>query len=201
MGNQLQVRDRKTGEMLEVATAPTETLAAFILNAKEVHEEIRDAEAIVNEELIARMDRDASWTARVNDGRTEYELSTTSPDAGTTAYVPEDLERELRPLVERGTVSADAAGAALKRQVVMTLDIPLNLPLAETAAGLAAIEVALGDNKLPVVSADPRTSSNMRGVNALRKVPGTTAALDRAKSHTAPPARRAKVSIKAQLTR
>jgi hypothetical protein len=190
------VLDRVTGELLAVRDANTETLAAFMVHQQQLRGELADAEAIVNNALLERLDRGAVWTVRVGDPTTlQYELSAPSPTAGTDSYPPDALETELRALVERGTITPHAAGKALKRQVTLVLDVPLNLPLKETAEGLKRVTISLGENVLPVVKVDYAASAVKAGIAALRKVSGTVAALDRTKV-TATPSRRVKVVVK-----
>jgi len=192
----LSVLDRVTGERLAVRDADTETLAAFMVHQQQLRGELADAEAIVNSALLERLDRGAVWTVRVGDPQTlQYELSAPSPTAGTDSYPPDALETELRALIERGTITPDAAGKALKRQITLVLDVPLNLSLKETAEGLKRIVLSLGENVLPVVKVNYTASAVKAGIVALRKVSGTTAALDRAKV-TATPSRRVKVVVK-----
>jgi hypothetical protein len=192
-----EVVDFKTGEIVPL-DASTERLAEYMSNLDEVRTALAEAAGAVSDELVARMDREASWTLRVGDpkeGR-QWEIKGSSPTAGTETYPPDLLEVELLALVERGTITAEAAGKALRRQVTLTLDVPLNLPLKGVAEGLAQIKLTLGENELPIAKADHSAGAIAAGINALRKVAGTGAALDRAKVPGSPGPRRAKVTLK-----
>lgn len=194
-----EVTDWKTGEIISLPDAATDRLAELSTNLDDVQQALNDARAVVSDELVARLDRDAQWTARVGDPTDrQWEIKAPSPTAGATIYPPDVLEQELRALVDRGVVTPAAAGKALRRQITLTLDIPLELPLKDTAAALANITIRTADTELPIVKADHSMSVVAAGVNALRKVPGTNAALDRAKHVEPPGRRRAKVTLKAK---
>jgi hypothetical protein len=187
------VLDWKNGEVISLDEASTERLAELVTNLQDVRQALGETEQAVSTELVARCDREAVWTLRVGG----FEIKTTSPTAGTTVYPPDMLETELRALVDRGTITEQAAGKALKRQVVLTLDVPLALPLkglADEIRGLAVFKA--GEKVLPVAGVDHRQVSVMAGINALRKVSGTGTALDRAKKTETGGARRAKVTVK-----
>jgi hypothetical protein len=192
------VVDWKTGEVVNLDDATTEQLAELVTNLQDVRRALAETEQAVSAELVDRLDRDACWTLRVGDpkdGR-QWEIKAASPTAGSSVYPPDMLETELRALVARGTITADAAAKALRRQVTLTLDIPLDLPLKETAEGLGQITISLGENELPIAKSDHSASAVAAGINALRKVSGTTAGLDRAKRVETGGARRARVTLK-----
>jgi hypothetical protein len=185
-----------TGEIWALAETPLPDLATFMVELQGHRDKLRAWEDRINGHLLAYLDAGASWTVRVGDPHTvQYELTAPSPTAGVDVYPPDALETELRALVERGTITPDAAGKALKRQVTLVLDIPLNLPLKETADGLKRITISLGENELPVVKMDYAASAVKAGIAALRKVKGAVAGLDRAKT-TSTPSRRVKVTEK-----
>jgi hypothetical protein len=104
---ELQVLDRRTGELLDVREAETEQLAAFDVNAQELRAEIADAQAIVSDELVRRLDRDLLWTQRFGDPKSgaQFEVKTASPAAGTDVYNPVILWAELVKLIARNTIS------------------------------------------------------------------------------------------------
>ena len=190
--------DWKNGEIVNLDDASTERLAELVTNLQEVWQALGETEQAVSAELVARCDKSATWTLRVGDpkdGR-QWEIKTASPKAGTTVYPPDMLEAELRALVARGTITVDAAAKALRRQVTLTLDIPLRLPLKATAEGLGQITISVGEDALPIAKSDYSMAAVAAGIAALRKVPGATAGLDRAKRVETDGARRAKVTLR-----
>lgn len=196
--------DRVHGEVIDVADATTERLAEAITNMQELRARLADEERIVSDELLSRLDRDASWTCSVGDpkeGRV-WVLKAPSPEAGTTVYPPDLLETELAELVKRGTITPDAAGAALKRTVTIKLDIPLDVPIAlsEVARGVKLLQVVVGEKRLCPADTDYACTSVAAGIKALAKVPGTGAALARA-AQNATPARRVSVKLQERETR
>lgn len=190
------VVDRTTGEVLDLADASDEQLARFCTNAQDLREELADAEAQVHRELVARLDRNASWTLRVGDptGEAQWEITAPSPSAGTESYPPVDLERELRALVERGTITSDAARTALKRTVTLVVAPEWDADLDDLVDIVNTSEdVRIAGVPVTIVSAAADRKSVAAGVKALRKVPGTGAALDRAKLPLPGNSRRPKV--------
>lgn len=181
-----------TGEVIDLRHASLAQIAEMAVETQDIGARLRDFQQELNDALLDHLDQNAMWTMRVGD----IEITAKSPSAGTTVYPSGDLERELTALVERGTITLDAAGKALKRQVTLTLDIPLHLPLKETADGLSRITVSLGENELPIAKVDYDARSVDSGIKALRKVPGTAAALDRAMATKPVGERRAKVVVK-----
>jgi hypothetical protein len=195
--HQATVVDRLSGEILTVADATTEQLAQFVTNQRQVRDDLSDAEAAVSAELVARLDANAQWTLRVGDPTdVQWEITAPSPTAGSESYPPDMLEVELLDLVEAGTITPYAAAKALKRQVTLKLDVPLNLPLKGTADSLAQLTLKLGENELPITGCDYSASASKTGINALSKVPGVKDALDRARVTQPVGTRKAKVTLK-----
>lgn len=191
------VVDRRTGEVLDVRESSDEDLAVFIDNLDELRAELAEAQAIVDGELLSRLDRSASWTRRVRVGDVEYEISAPSPDAGTEAYDEHDLEGELRKLVERGTIDESAAALALERTLSLQLRVPLDADLqALVDAVKHATDIELAGVAVEPLKVDASRSVKLGGVAKLRKVDGTGAALDRAKRSVAPRSRKPKVKRK-----
>jgi hypothetical protein len=177
-----------TAEILDLANAETEQLATAIAEADMLQGRLRDFTGAVSDELLARMDRGASWTVRAGG----YEITAPSPDAGTSGFDADALEAGLSGLVADGTVSADAAAAALERTVTVTLRVPFGTPLGDVAGFLRTVESIAGVRVWPLrVETARRVLA--RGVNQLRKVPGCAAAVDAARERREPPARRVKV--------
>lgn len=192
-----EITDPKTGEILDLNTVSNERLAEFTTNIQQVREQLGEMELVASDEWIARLDRNAEWTLRVGDPKDRmWEIKASSPTAGSETYPPDMLEQELRALVARDTITEAAAAKALKRQAIVTLDIPLGLGLKETTDGLRALTFDLEGIPLPVAGVDSRQSSVIAGINALRKVNGTSSALNRAKVTQPVGARRARVVLK-----
>lgn len=201
----LTIIDRLHGEILDVRDATTERLAQAVTNMQELRAQLADEEKLVSDELIARLDREARWTLSVGDPREGrvWVIKAPSPEAGTTVYPPDLLEHELRQLVERGTITADAAAMALKRTVTIELDVPLDLtaPLSEVARELKEVTITGPEGvELKVAKTDYARRSVDGGIKKLSKVPGTGAALDRAAQKTEP-ARKASVKLEEKAVR
>jgi hypothetical protein len=187
-----------TGEILDLAQESVEGLAGRVVDLQETREALAVFDRALSDALLDHLDRGANWTLRVGEPTDDrqIEIKAASPSAGTEAYPPDALERELRTLVDRGTISEQAAGKALKRQVVLTLDVPLSLVLSETAKGLAEISIEHCGEEMSVVNVDQRQVSVVSGINALRKFPVVAEALDAAMVVQSPPARRVRVTVK-----
>lgn len=192
----LQVVDPH-GEILDLADAETERIAELVIDIDDARQRFADVEQIASDELVRRLDRRASWTLRVGDPTVrQFEIKTSSPTAGTTAYDASLLEQELRTLVDRQTIDAEGAALALDRTLTIKVGVPLDadLELIERAVKCAAeIQVAGVTVSVDSVSADRKVK--LGGVEKLRKVDGTGAALDRAQLRTPAPKRKAKVAI------
>lgn len=197
----LTVIDRKTGELLDVRDAETERLAEFTEGVDELVAELRDSKHVVLRELVRRLDRDGTWTQRVPDAvgpdGVQYEITAASPNAGTTSYPPDLLEAELVALIDRGTISETGASKALVRTLAVELRVPWSADPDELAARIMqAAEIQVAGVTVEVVKAEGKRSTKLPGVNALAKVPGTGAALDRARVTVPVGERLAKVKAK-----
>jgi hypothetical protein len=187
------VVDRVTGEVLSVRDASIEQLAEFTTHCQQVKQEIGDAERVVSDELLDRLDKSASWTQRAG----LYELKAPSPTAGTETYPPDMLRDVLARLVDAGTISEEAAKNALQRRLVLELDVPWQADPAVLATAVkGAITIQVADVVVGVVKAEAATRVSTAGIKAVRKVPGTTDALDAAKLTQPAGARRVKVTRK-----
>ena len=100
----------------EVATkdSATDILAGFIDDLDDLKRRLETERFKVSEELIARMDSEAKWTASVGP----YKVSAPSPDPGVE-YDGEKLYERLWALYEDALVHADAVSAALEVETVM----------------------------------------------------------------------------------
>lgn len=110
------VVDPATGEAIELATASTDTLAEFLANTRELESRFREQKRAASDEILGRMDREASWTARVG----AWTLKGKSP-APVTVYDAQGLRETLDSFVDEGLVSVTAAGEAV--EVVTTLKV------------------------------------------------------------------------------
>lgn len=108
-----EVLDRTTGEVLPLTGATTDRLARFLDDSRELESILSETKALVCDELLRRMDRDARWTVWAGG----YELRGQSPEAGTTYYEPDELEQALRRLRRESLITEEAAKAALAYEV------------------------------------------------------------------------------------
>lgn len=189
-----EVLDRRAGEILDVASASTQRLAEVITNTTDLRRELDDVEEIVASELIDRLDRDANWTWH-GDGLT---VVTASPGRGTEDFPVDALEEALGELVFKGVISEEAASKAIKRQIVLTLDVPLGAHLGELTAKSREWTINAGGVEtpieLPVVKAASKVEKIANGIKAIRKNPAAAKVMDKAAVPVNPPARKVKVT-------
>jgi hypothetical protein len=189
-----------TGELLDLASESVERLAELTVDLQADRTNLNAFELAVSDALVDRLDRSAQWTLRVGDptGDRQYEVKAPSPTAGTTAYLDDVLESELQTLVIAGTITPDAASNACKRHLVLTLAAPWGVRLQDLADSVTAPEtvIEIGGVTVDVVKADASVKAATAGINALRKVPGTSDALDAATTSQPAPPRRARVTVK-----
>lgn len=193
---ELAVVHPTTGEVLDLKAAPTEGLAAAVDYAADLRRQLQEFESALGDELVARLDRAASWTLRCGppDGLVQYEVKAPSPEAGTTAYDEHAMEQELRALLERGTIAPEAAQAALERGLNLVVRVPFDADLDALEGALrGAVSITISDVECEVVAAGGLRKTSAAGIKALLKVPGTKAAIERATRRVTPPARKAKV--------
>jgi hypothetical protein len=206
MSDQVAVRDSceivdlKTGEIVDIATAPTVAVAELATNMADVRAQISDVEKAISTELVARLDRSASWTVRVGDPAVaQWEITAPSPTAATDVYPQDLLQAELAKLIAQGVITTDAASRACKRQLVLTVGVPWSAEPQEIADTLkAATSVAIAGVSVEVLKVETDARPVAQGIAALRKVPGTAEALDAAKQTQPAGARRAKVTRKSR---
>lgn len=192
MSAELTVLDRTTGEVIDLATAPTATLAEFCSNLANLRSELSDAERAVHDALLDRMDLAASWTMREGC----YEIKAPSPAAGSESYDPAILERELRKLIEEGVIGEEAADRACVRRVTLSLQIPWDVDLAELAKTVKGLNATVAHAEVLILDATPSVNASLAGIKALAKVPAAGEALATARLQTEPPPRRVKVTVK-----
>lgn len=104
------VIDPFTGEAVVIADAPTDTLAAFLHNVREVEGAFREQKRAVTREIVERMDREARWTGTVGD----YKIVADGPPK-PIEYQAEALYEALREYVDSGAISEAALDAAVER--------------------------------------------------------------------------------------
>jgi hypothetical protein len=96
-----------TGEVVEL-DATTDVLADWLHRVRQAEADLRDAKRAVGAELLARMDREARWTARVG----AFEVKGDGP--GAVEYDAERLRTELHLLVRAGEISEAAMQDAVE---------------------------------------------------------------------------------------
>jgi hypothetical protein len=191
-GTDLTIPDEH-GELTPVKAASTERIAAFVDSVAERRSELAEWESVANDELLARLDADALWTQRVGD----FEVKAPSPTAGTESYDAEELQAALRSLIERGTVSEDAASGALRRQLTLCLEVPWDASPADLAKQVEhAISIQVAGHDVRVLSASGSIVPVLAGINRLRKLAAAAPALDTAANEPVSPRRRVKVTRK-----
>lgn len=196
----LTVVDRDTGELIDLRTALTKNLAALSVRCAELRQDLADTEAAISDELVRRLDRDASWTYRppaMSGDAIQYEITAPTPTAGTKGYDPTLMEAELRALLERDTLSETAAAEVLRRHVEIVARVPFGSDLdaiVKQLRGAAGFDIA--GVPCEVVSVDAKRQVMAGGVTKILKVPGTKAAVERATISTRAPSRKAKITVK-----
>ena len=194
----LTVVDRNTGEVLDLATVDEHRLARFVSQATDVKDEIGEQIAAAQVELVRRLDRSATWTRRLGEPEDglQYEIKAPSPEAGTTEYLPDRLLEELRALVDRGTITEDAAEGALRRTISITAVVPLEADLPALVEKVQrAVDVEIGGVNVRVSAASGSDTPVAGGIGKIEKVPGTGAAIARARITRPTPPRKASVKV------
>ena len=107
MSTDLVVTLPVTGQELDL-NLPDETLALLFDQIRELESEAKVCRDAISEELIRRMDRNASWTVRGGG----FKVSAPSP-APKTEYDASALNVALKQLVSEGLISNDAWDAAI----------------------------------------------------------------------------------------
>lgn len=94
----------------DVAGADMEQLAGFVFGMKHWASLTREAQDIVNAELVDRRDKRASGTWKAGG----YKVAVASKTAGTVAYDADDLRERLLGLVSDGVLDVSAIDDALE---------------------------------------------------------------------------------------
>lgn len=97
-----------TGEVLDLG-APTEQLARWLVEARELDEAMRSEKRRVVAELLSRMDREARYTLRIGD----LELKGDGPEP-PTEYDAQELREALTEFVDGDVISQEALDRAVE---------------------------------------------------------------------------------------
>ena len=143
-----------TGEALELSTATTDVLAEAIEACDTVAGRARDTKRELGNEVLARMDAEAKWTARVGG----YKLTGASP-APKVEYDAAALAAALDDLVQKGVIAEGARESAI--EVVVTFK--------PRQAGINALK-KLGPEVADAIAACEQTVEKARSVRVTREV-------------------------------
>lgn len=155
------ILDRRTGEVHPLELAEVEKLAAIADDIAQRRRDFEEEEALINHELLERLDRRQNWTWRVGDPEdgVQFELKAPSPTANTTDYDPVLLREELVALLAENKIDQEAARAVLKRSVSIVafvnphvdLDaLQAKLEQLDGIAGVLVYDVVVSTNEQPV---------------------------------------------------
>jgi hypothetical protein len=97
-----------SGELVPL-DSPTDTLGRYLADVREFEQGLRSAKRQVSDELLARMDADACYTAHLGDVTVEGD------GPGRVEYDAEGLWHALRPFVDAGTITEAALDRAVER--------------------------------------------------------------------------------------
>jgi hypothetical protein len=102
-----------TGQMLRL-DAPTEELATWLTEIRREEQQLREEKRRVTHELIARMDREASYTLRTGDLEIKGDRPTPPLD-----YDAPGLYEKLREYVEAEVITQEALHRAIEPVVTL----------------------------------------------------------------------------------
>lgn len=103
------LRNPDTGQAVNLSDATLAQLAAYKVAVAEWVDRASQAQTVVDNEIIARMDKAALWTHR--DGG--YKLEGQSPNPTTSYKDAAKLRARLQKLVDAGELAQEALDAAL----------------------------------------------------------------------------------------
>jgi hypothetical protein len=200
----LAVIDRGSGEVQDfeemvaaLATAEPRELAEVVVTIADTLERFGEVRDIALGRLLEHLDKSGKWTARFGkpeDG-IQYEVKADSPTAGTDSYDPDELEGQLRALVEEGVIFEAATPQALDRTVTLEMRVPLGADLEALAKALSgAKEIKIAGVAVEPLKVTPARKVKLSGVKALAKIEGTEERLEKAYRRKPPPNRRPKVT-------
>jgi hypothetical protein len=182
--------------IFDVREASFEQIGTFHDNAKELRSIAAEADSIVGNEVIRRLDRGGKWTRREGG----YEFVTASPEAGTVAYDTEALRSAVRQLVIADLIDIEAADAAVE---------PIWPTVSLTAAELDEIHAGLCHcldppdlgaitEKVEALRdslGEPTFKQRPAGIKALLKRGGAVkAAIEACQREVQPPVRKARIT-------
>lgn len=178
----------------DTADASVKQLADFTLDATLLKQIASEAQLVASDELINRMDANASWTLRENG----IEIKAASPDAGSVGYDLNMLRDTLHAFVDAGIITRAGLDSAIEtvlptapvsyellRQVFCALDGDLSM----------AAEQLVRDKVARLLLEEPEPVYRVRaiGVKALMKNPRCRVGIERCQVAVTPPRRVAKV--------
>ena len=147
------VADPATGEVIDLATATTDALAAYLANVRDLEHTLREQKKAAQGEVLRRMDSEATWTVRVGD----WKLTGASP-APKVVYDAEGLQADLQQLAADDLVAPAAVDRAV--ETVTSLRI--------SQAGINSL-VKLGGAVAEVVARHRREEPRDRRVSVSRR--------------------------------
>lgn len=140
-----------TGEVLDLATEPSDVLARALVEVREAEVNLRAFVGHVKAEVLARMDAEGTWTVRAGG----YKLTGDGP--GRTEFDAPALWLALQALVEDGTITDGARDRAVS--VAQTFTAHAN--------GVKALR-KLGGPVAEAIAAHERPVERPRAVRASR---------------------------------
>jgi hypothetical protein len=163
--------------------ASDEALAGAMIGMEEARHGHKNATALVEHEILKRMDRDLCWTIRCADEDGLFELKGSSPTAGSVIYPAERLEAALRELVSEGLITEGAADQACERRAVVEFSMPWELPneAVEGMAGQLSIEIDGFEGRSVAQKVMVTVKPRQAGLNKLAKIPKTTETIEKAR--------------------
>ncbi len=185
-----------TGEVLDLASLSTETIAAAVLEGQTQRQRWSEFDAAASAELVARMDRDTSWTINLTVDSRAVKITAPSPAAGSVVYLTDELGACLQGLVEGEVISEAAASKALKRRVIIECEIPWSADPHKIVEVLNEATVTLGGVAATIREARPVTAPVAAGIKALSKVPAAAQALAEIAREAEQGPRKATVKVK-----
>lgn len=147
----VQFANPVTGEVLTLA-AETGDLGRYLADLREFESVLREHKRIVSRELLARMDRAASWTFHAG----ALKLTGQSP-APVREWDGAELRDALLGLVDEGLITVEAVDAAVETVVSFR----------PRAAGISALR-KLGGRVVEVVDSLCRESERERRISVSR---------------------------------
>ncbi len=147
------VVDPTTAEVIDLAQAPTDTIAAYLANVRDLERQIREQKKLAAEEVIRRMDEQAVWTVRVGD----WKLSAPSP-APATVYDAAGLLADLEQLQADDLVAPAAVQRAVERIETLRV-VPAGVKALEKLGGAVADAIERHRSEQPK---DRRVSVSVR---------------------------------------